>query len=232
MNILILLAGGVGSRMEMGTLPKQYLLYEGKPIIIYSLKTFELHNMIDQIIIVADKEYYPFINEWMKKEKIKKFYSYAEPGENRQLSILNGLIKAREFADDEDVVIIHDAARPLVSKELIARCLESIENDDGVVPVLPAKDTYYLLGQERSIDKLLPRARVVAGQAPEAFKLGTYYYAHQSMDKQEIMKINGSTELAILCGLSVRAVQGEERNFKITTQDDLLLMKTYMEEIE
>lgn len=228
MNILILLAGGIGSRMNMGALAKQFLFFEGRPIISYSLKTFDSHPLISNIIIVADQKWHQKIDKWMKDEGITKFYSYAEPGENRQLSIYNGLKAANKIAGSNDVVIIHDAARPLVSEQLITNCLTSIEDDDGVVPVLPAKDTYYLLNEKGEVSRMLPRPLLAAGQAPEAFKYGAYYDIHRSMAIDQILTVNGSTEMAVLGGLKIHTIPGEERNFKITTQEDLNLMKMYL----
>lgn len=229
MNILLLLAGGIGSRMNMGKIPKQYLIYNDRAIIMYSLLTFNKHEKIDKIIIVANSEWHKIIKEWMRKEKISKFMGFAEPGENRQLSIKNGLQIAAKIAGYNDTVIIHDAARPLVSTQLITNCLNMIGRYDGVMPVIPAKDTYYLTSEDGCADKLLPRSRLVAGQAPEAFRFGQYLEAHNSVSYEEMLKINGSTEIAVKAGMKIITIPGEERNFKITTQDDLKLLSTYID---
>ena len=228
MTIALLLSGGVGARMGLD-LPKQYLEFRGRPVISYSLSTFDRHPLIDRIIIVADRQWRGEIDKLIDEFGIKKFVGYAEPGETRQYSIINGL-KEIERLGGADKVIIHDAARPLVSDKLITDCLENLDGCDGVMPVLPAKDTFYLLDGQGMASKLLPRALLAAGQAPEAFDYGKYYAANMSLSCNEILKINGSSELALKCGLTVRTVPGDERNIKITTPNDLTLLEAYMEE--
>ena len=228
MTFAIILSGGTGTRMGLD-LPKQYLEFRGKPVISYSLSTFDRHPLIDRIIIVADEQWRSKIDKWLDDSGIKKFAGYADPGETRQYSIINGL-KVIERLGGADKVIIHDAARPLVSTELITSCLENLDGCDGVMPVLPAKDTFYLLDEQGMASKLLPRSLLAAGQAPEAFVYEKYYAANMSLSRDEILKINGSSELALKCGLTVKTVLGDERNIKITTPNDLTLLEAYTEE--
>ena len=117
--------------------------------------------------------------------------------------------------------MIHDAARPLLSQKLIADCEGAIRGHDGVLPVLPMKDTVYYSKDGRQITSLLDRQAVFAGQAPELFRLGTYYQANERLLPEEILRINGSTEPAVLAGMQIAMVPGDERNFKITTPADL-----------
>ena len=125
--------------------------------------------------------------------------------------------------------MIHDAARPLLSQKLIADCAEAIEGHDGVLPVLPMKDTVYYSKDGRQITSLLDRQAVFAGQAPELFRLGTYYQANERLLPEEILRINGSTEPAVLAGMQIAMVPGDERNFKITTLADLERFRQIME---
>lgn len=225
----IILSGGIGSRMKTDGFPKQYIEIHGRPIISYSLKTFNECPKIDKIVIIADISWWDKISEWINKENISKFAGFADPGETRQYSIINGLKEIERFGGT-DKVIIHDAARPLVSSKLITACLENLDDCDGVMPVLPAKDTFYLLDGHGMASKLLPRSLLAAGQSPEAFVYMKYYDANMSLSHDEILKINGSSELALKCGLTVKTVPGDERNIKITTPNDLTLLEAYMEE--
>ena len=228
MNIALILSGGTGVRMGLD-LPKQYLAFRSRPILSYSLSTFDRHPLIDCIVIVADRQWRSEIDKWIGELGIKKFAGYADPGETRQYSIINGLQKIEKLGG-ADKVIIHDAARPLVSDKLITSCLENLSDCDGVMPVLPAKDTFYLLDDHGIVSKLLPRSLLAAGQAPEAFDYEKYYSANMSLSRDEILKINGSSELALICGLKVKTVPGDERNIKVTTPNDLTLLEAYMEE--
>ena len=226
MTTAIILSGGTGTRMGK-CIPKQYLEFAHKPILIYSLITFNLHPLIDKIIIVADKQWHEKIDKWILDENINKFSGYAVPGETRQFSIINALEKIQASGGANNI-IIHDAARPLVSAELITSCLTSLHNHDGVMPVLFAKDTFYLLDEHGMASKLLPRSCLVAGQAPEAFNFEKYYAANKSLSYKEITKINGSSELALKCGIEVATVPGDEKNIKITTPNDLILLEKYI----
>lgn len=119
--------------------------------------------------------------------------------------------------------MVHDAARPMLSHQLIKRCFEAFSDESigGVLPVLPMKDTIYVCGEDREVTGLMDRNRVYAGQAPEVFDIEKYYEANISLLPEKILSINGSTEPAVMAGMNIVTVDGEEDNFKITTQKDL-----------
>lgn len=215
MNIALILSGGVGHRLG-ADVPKQYLRVGGKTIISYCMETFEKCQDISAIQIVAEESWRNSISDG----GFRKLRGFSKPGENRQLSILNGLRDICTYASEDDIVIIHDAARPLVSEKMLVTLIEAAKKCDGAIPILPMKDTVYL-SEEGRITSLLDRNRVVAGQAPESFVLGKYYQANLRLLPDEIRRINGSTEPAILAGLDVAVIEGEEQNFKITTKEDL-----------
>ncbi len=174
-NIALLLSGGTGTRLG-SDIPKQYMEAGGRPVISYSIGCLAAHERIDGIQIVAEPVW---------EEKIRGFSS---PGKNRQLSILHGLEDILNYADEEDCVFIHDAARPMLSDRQITDCLDGICGYDGVLPVLPMKDTVYLSRDGRSIDSLLNRSEIYAGQAPEVFCLGKYYEANRALLPDKILE--------------------------------------------
>ncbi len=225
MNIALVLAGGTGSRVG-GDVPKQYVLAAGKPVISYCMETLTNHEEIDAIQIVADRRWQEFILEHVPKDKLRGF---SPEGENRQMSILHGLEDIRKYASDEDWVLVHDAARPMVRAEQIHDCLVAAFGHDGVIPVLPMKDTVYSSQDGKTISSLLDRSRIFAGQAPELFQLGVYYKANIRLLPDQIKKINGSTEPAILAGCDMAMIPGEEENFKITTGEDLRRFRRLVE---
>lgn len=214
MNVALVLAGGTGNRLG-AEVPKQYLEVEGRPIIAYCLETLDRHSLIDAIQIVAGEEWHSLIREL----GITKLRGFSLPGENRQLSILNGLDDIMKYAEEDDVTLIHDAARPLVSDATITACIEGCIKHEGVMPALPVKDTVYY-GTDGRIESLLDRGKVIAGQAPEAFRLGKYYRANRRLSREGILGINGSTEPAIMAGMDICYIPGDERNFKVTTAED------------
>lgn len=220
MNTAIILAGGVGSRMGVNK-PKQYLIVKEKPIIVYCLEIFEKHSEIDKIVIVVSDEWKDYVEENVKKYGISKVCGYAPAGETRQHSIYNGLKSTEENAPDTKVCIIHDAARPLVSDKIISDCIVGATEDDGAMPVITVKDTVYQSKDGKSIDHLLKRSELFAGQAPESFDFKKYLDIHNSVSDDEIASTAGSSEIAYRHGMKIRLVEGSERNFKITTVEDL-----------
>lgn len=221
MNIALLLSGGTGTRLE-SDIPKQYIEVHGKPVISYCIECLSSHDRIDAIHIVAEPAWRQKIESWLRmSDPGKKFQGFSCPGLNRQLSILNGLKDIRKYADDSDCVFIHDAARPILSDRQITDCLDAADGHDGVIPVLPMKDTVYSSTNGKTVTALLDRSEIYAGQAPEVFKLGVYYAANCRLLPDRILKINGSTEPAVMAGLDVVMIPGDEDNFKITTKADL-----------
>lgn len=217
----IVLAGGTGSRLG-GDIPKQYLMAGDKPVIGYCLGTFENNRQIDHILIVCAEDWQDFLREWIGMLKIGKFCGFAAAGESRQHSVYHALQTAkRQGLGEEDVVLIHDAARPWVDDELIGRCLSATAEADGAMPVITVKDTVYLSRDGGHIDGLLCRDQLFAGQAPESFRFGPYYRIHETLDDQALRAVRGSSEIAYRNGLDVRLVTGSERNYKITTKEDL-----------
>ena len=224
----LVLSGGTGTRMGINT-PKQYIEVKGRPIISYCLQTLLSHEKIDAVQVVADPMWRDAILTSMKRPDngvddalyAERFKGFSAPGENRQLSIFNGLEDIRIYAEETDIVLIHDAARPLLTADMITVCLDAVAEHDGVLPVLPMKDTVYYSEDGIRVTSLLERARIFAGQAPEAFVLGKYYEANRELLPERILQINGSTEPAILAGLDIAMIPGDEGNFKITTKADL-----------
>lgn len=219
MNIALILAGGTGTRLG-GDIPKQYMEVSGRMVITHCLTVFGIHPQIEAIQIVAHSDWCQEICKTMPDAVATKFRGFSEPGTNRQMSVYNGLQDMMKYAEKTDIVIVHDAARPLVSEKMLMACIDACTVHDGVMPVLPMKDTVYL-GDGRRITSLLDRSTVYAGQAPEAFALGKYYEANRKLLPDKILKINGSTEPAIIAGMDIAMIPGEEANFKITTRADL-----------
>lgn len=233
MNVALILSGGTGLRLG-AKIPKQYIEVGNRPIISYCIETLSLHDKVDALQIVAELDWQERIKEWLRTaDPKKKFRGFSVPGENRQLSIWQGLLDIRRYAPDSGYVFVHDAARPLLSKEQITDCLCGVIGHDGLMPVLPMKDTVYTSEDGgKSVSSLLDRNMLYAGQAPEVFRIGRYYGANQRLLPERIRQINGSTEPAILDGMDIVMIPGDERNFKITTRADLERFRQIREEKE
>lgn len=221
MGYALILSGGSGVRLG-SEIPKQYIEVCGRPVISYCMEQLSCHKGIDAIQIVASSKWHEKITEWLEEyDKNRKFRGFSEPGETRQLSIYQGIQDIRRYAEDTDIVLIHDAARPFLSTQMITDCLNAVEGHDGVLPVLPIKDTVYLSTDGKKVSALVNRSEIYAGQAPEAFRIGKYYEANKILYPEKIQMINGSTEPAVMAGMDIVMIPGDERNFKITTKQDL-----------
>lgn len=231
MNTAIILAGGVGSRMGADR-PKQFLMVQDKPIISYCFDIFQKHSEIDKIVVVVNDKWKSFVEEYAEKYNVTKICGYAPAGKTRQHSIYNGLKCIDETAHNTDIVIVHDAARPLVSDEIISDCIKGATEFDGAMPVISVKDTVYQSKDGKSIDNLLKRSELFAGQAPESFKFKKYYKIHNDVSDEEIGSTAGSSEIAYRHGMEITMVKGSERNLKITTIEDLETFETILKGVD
>lgn len=240
MNIGILLSGGTGRRIDT-EVPKQYVRAGGHMMVTFSLAPLLNSPHIDCVHIVAEHEWREFIVADAKEAGLDtaRIRDFAISGTNRQTSILNALQNILSHMDrtvaidaggNADTVLVHDAARPFLTEKLIGECYEALPGHDGVMPVLPMKDTVYLSRDGKRVSELLERKEVYAGQAPELFCLGPYYWANMKLMPDAIHKINGATEPAIKDGLDIAMIPGDEGNFKVTTDADLKRFKEMIEQ--
>jgi 2-C-methyl-D-erythritol 4-phosphate cytidylyltransferase len=224
MNFGIILAGGVGNRMKMD-IPKQYIVVEGKPVLIYTLEQYEQCDRIDRFVIVADEPWRKDILNWIQQYRITKFLDFADPGPSRQESVFSGLNCCMKYSKSEDdVVVVHESARALASVQLVTDIVDGLKGYDGCLPVLPMKDSIILSEDGTVIDQLLDRAKLFRGQAPESFYLHPYWKLNNEATQQELAETRGDHELCFRKGWRVRSILGEENNFKLTTPEDINLM--------
>ena len=224
--IALFLSGGMGSRIG-GEVPKQYVTVGDRPLFSYSLDVLISYENIDGVRIVADPEWEGEISSSIRRGKKlpQKFMGFSLPGATRQLSILNGIRDIISDVGEENApdtcIIIHDAARPILKDELLDRLIEGVAGHDGALPVLPMKDTIYRSAGGKRVSELLNRDELFAGQAPELFDLTKYIKANRALYEKAIDLIRGASEPAVLAGMDIVMIPGDEGNFKVTTDSDL-----------
>ena len=219
MNIALILAGGTGTCFGF-SMPRQYISVMDKMIINHCLQVFGAHPKINAIFVVAHKDWREKIYRGMNDSVLIKFKGFSSPGATRQRSIIQGLNDMAGFARKDDIIMIHDAIRPEVSAAQISACLKACKEHDGAVPVLPVWDTVYF-GENGTITSIEDRDKIYVGQTPEAYVLGKYYRANSKLMPKKIDKIMRSPEPAVMAGMDIAMIPGDEDNFDITERIDL-----------
>lgn len=225
MNIALILAGGTGTRLRRG-IPKPFVSVRGRMVITHCLEAVSAHPRIDAIQIIADEDWRGRIHEEIPKAALGKISGFSKPDSNRQRSIFNGLKMIMPSSERSDIILIHDATRPLVSKALISSLLKACEKHDGAIPVLPVEDTIYIRNGG-CVASYHESGTVYTEQTPEAYNLRKYYAALRKLPPEKLDLINDSVEPAILAGMDLAMVPGDEYNFKVVAPIDLERLKLF-----
>lgn len=219
--VAIILAAGTGKRMQ-SNIPKQYLVLQDKPILYYTLKTFEESNVDEMILVVGNDEIEHCREEIVDKFNFKKVKKILEGGAERYHSVFNGL-NAIDYAD---YVLIHDGARPFISLEVINRTIEEVGTYNACVVGVPSKDTVKIVNEEGIVTETPNRDKVWSVQTPQAFSYEIIKKAYELLFKsnQENLKITDDAMVVeYTLNSPVKLVMGEYTNIKITTPDDLII---------
>lgn len=221
----IIMAGGSGERMGEMTLPKQFIEVYGKPIIIHTLELFDIHPEIDEIVVCCKQNFIDDLRIMIRKFNIAKVKAVVNAGETRQESCFNGLEYLRNYLNDDDLVVIHDAVRPLLTGKIVSKNIEAARKYGAVDTAIPSADTLIRTLDGKFIDSVPTRSELYLGQTPQSFKFGLIYNAHVSSIANNIENATDDCRLALSGGHKVAIVEGDKLNFKITTQEDLTLLK-------
>ena len=229
MNIALILAAGTGSRMGNADKPKQFLPIYGKPLMIHTIEAFEMHDGIDQIVVVTSEGYDDQVKVWCKQYDLGKVKAVAIGSDSRQGSVYNGLQAIKALgAKADDIIVIHDAARPLISQNIITNNIEACKKYDAVDTVIKASDTIVASKDAERISDIPNRSELYQGQTPQTFKFGLINEAHENAKAGKIPNVTDDTKLVISMGKEVHLVEGSKQNFKITTFDDLMMLKALL----
>ncbi len=230
MNIAVVFAGGVGSRMHSKDRPKQFLELYNKPIIIHTLDIFEQSPDIDAVVVACVKEWLPYMEELLYRFRIEKVRKVVPGGESGQLSIYNGLCAAKEVAGDEpSVVLIHDGVRPLINGKVIADNIRSVKEHGSAITTAVVKETILVVSEDNSIDYVPNRSKSRIAKAPQSFWLHDIMAAHQQALQDGITDFIDSCTMMQHYGKPLYLVDGPYENIKITTPDDFYTMRAMLE---
>ena len=225
-NIVIILSGGKGTRFKGNFAePKQYINLSGYPVIYYSVKTFNSHEYIDEILIVADNQYKSLLNNMVNKENLNKVVGIIDKGETRNLSTLAAINYYKNLKDDFNI-IIHDAVRPFVDKNIIGDCIKYLQNYSCVNTATKLIDTCFYSADNNTVSNILDRSKLYNAQTPQGFKFSLLKHAYNQMLKQKA-KIEYTDDCSVFKKFfpdeKIKIIEGSNTNFKITNLADYFL---------
>lgn len=222
----IVLAAGIGRRMG-GAVPKQFMDLAGRPVLYYSLKAFELSDT-DRIILVTGEDSIDYCRkEVVEKYGFKKVTSIIAGGKERYDSVNNGL----SAAEGSDYVLIHDGARPLVDRHLINDCIKAVIHDGPCISAVKSKDTVKIGSEDGYVESTPDRARVWIVQTPQCFPYELIKTAYQEREKADDPSVTDDAMVVEkYAGVKIKLLEGDYRNIKITTPEDIALALRFLDE--
>lgn len=230
MNIGVIFAGGVGSRMHSKEKPKQFLEIYNKPIIVHTIEHFEKNELIDSVVVVCVQGWIDYLNKLIYKYRLNKVRKVVSGGESGQLSIYNGLCAAKEVAgSDNAIVLIHDGVRPLISPELLTRNIEAVKKHGNSITSGIVKETIVEIEDDGRIKTVPDRAHSRVAKAPQCFFLNDILSAHKRALAEGRTDYIDSCSLMKAYGYELYVTDGPYENIKITTPDDYYTMRAILQ---
>ena len=229
MNVAVIIAGGVGSRMGM-SVPKQFVTIDNKPVLIYTMECFQNHPMIDAIELVCIDGWQETAQRYAEKNGITKLREIVTGGETGQESIRNGVYALDGVCGDDDVVVIHDGIRPLVDESVLSDVIVKCKLYGNAVTSMPYNEQIFIKDDDFSTTKYIPRETLRRVATPQAYKFGLLYEKYKEAFEKKIGIYGSSYTNTMMVDLGVRLyfAAGSDKNIKLTTKDDLELFLGYL----
>lgn len=224
MNIALILAGGSGSRTEQ-SVPKQFISIYEKPIILYTLEAFEKHPDIDAIIVSCISGWQDVLKGYAVADRITKLRWIVEGGDNGQSSARNALITLENVCDENDIVVIHDAVRPMISQEIISDCIAKAKEFGSGLSAVRCQETIMRTDDGETGHIGIDRNDIMRVQTPQAYKYGKALWAHKEALKRGITNAVYTNTLMMDLGEELHFSLGSNKNIKITTLEDIDMFK-------
>ncbi len=230
-NIAIIIAGGSGSRMGQN-IPKQFINVYDKPVLIYTLESFQRHPMIDAIEVVCIDGWEQILQAYANQFNITKLQWITPGGNSAQESIRNGVYNLEGKVGDDDIIIIHDGIRPMIDDSVLTDVIEKAKEYGNAVTSMPYNEQIFVVSKEdeSTTIQFIPRETLRRVSTPQAYRydlLDSKY--HEAFEKE--IGIYGShytNTMMVELGVRLHFAKGSDKNIKLTTKDDLELFKGYM----
>lgn len=225
MNIALLTAAGGGTRMKQD-IPKQFIHIDNKPIIIYTLEVFQQHPGIDKIVVVTLEAWMDVLKVYAKQFNITKLEWVVKGGETGQESIYLGLEEVDKHCSKDDIIMIHDGNRPLVSSEILSDSLATFKKYGSAIAAIPCTEAVFESDNGISSVISIPRECLLRTQTPHTYRLGDLLSAHKEAMEKNIVNTAASCVLMQRLGRTIYFSKGSEKNMKITTMDDIPIFQS------
>ncbi|MBP5192323.1 MAG: 2-C-methyl-D-erythritol 4-phosphate cytidylyltransferase [Eubacterium sp.] len=231
MNVAVIIAGGSGHRMGMD-IPKQFINVYDKPVLVYTLESFQNHPQIDAIELVCIDGWHDVVWAYAKQYGIDKLKWIVSGGETGQESIRNGVYNLEDKCEADDIVVIHDGIRPLVDAEVLTDVIRTCKKFGNAVTSMPYNEQIFVVDEDDSTTttKYIPRETLRRVATPQAYKFGILDEKYHEAFEKEI-GIYGSSytnTMMVELGERLHFASGSDKNIKLTTRDDLELFKAYI----
>jgi len=224
MNIALIMAGGVGERTNQN-IPKQFLNVYDKPIIIYTLEAFQNHPDVDSIMVSCLEGWEEILWAYSKQFNVTKLKWVIQGGRTGQESALNGVNKLKEICRDEDVVIIHDSIRPMVSADIISDCIVKCRAHGTGLAAMRCQETIIRTSDGKKGDSTINRWEIMRVQTPQAYRFDKLLWVHEEAIKRGITNAVYTNTIMVDLGEIVYFSLGSDKNLKITTLEDIDMFK-------
>ncbi len=229
MNVALIIAGGVGSRMHQ-EIPKQFINVYDKPVLVYTMEAFQRHPMIDAIEVVCLDGWHDILRAYARQYGITKLKWVVSGGKSGQESIRNGVYYLEDKCSPEDIVIVHDGIRPLVDDTVLSDVIIKCQKYGNAVTAMPYNEQIFIADDEVSTVKYIPRETLRRVSTPQAYQFGLLDEKYHEAFEKEVGIYGSSYTNTMMVELGVRLyfAAGSDKNIKLTTTDDLELFKAYL----
>lgn len=226
-NIVLIIAGGIGNRMGQD-IPKQFINVYDKPVIVYTMEAFQKHPEIDAIEIVCLDGWHDVVWAYAKQFGIAKLENIVSGGKNGQDSIRNGLYDIAKRHKKEDMILIHDAIRPMISQAVITDNIRVCKEYGNAITVVPCTASMLKTYDSFSTEEQVARDNLKITQTPQAFFLGDIIETHKEALEKGIVNSVASCTMYIELGKKLYMSKGAEKNLKLTTAEDIEIFKALL----
>ena len=229
MNIALIFAGGTGTRTHNTGLPKQFIELYGKPIIIYTLEIFQKHKDIDAIVIPCVSGWEDYLGELVEKYHITKVTKILTGGKDTQESKMIALDYLKDRCQPDDIILLHDAVRPIISADLISANIASVKAYGNAITAATFQETCIVSENRQDTEHTIPRNTLFIAKAPQSFYFKDVYAAHKRGVTMPYTITIDTCSLMTELGKKLHLVPCGNDNIKITTPDDYFIFKALID---